>query len=300
MSRQSRDDQTIQMTNSVLDEILETTLEIEDNSVSAHELTSRMETDDLVDVVRHREVLEALFETPLDRRDLEARLEISRATSHRFTRWLADRDLAERVDGRFTLTGKGQAYADAVLHLERDLRAATALAPLLESICATHREFVIAPFADGTVTTATPEDPYAPVSRFVELLGESETLRGFNATHVISPTLEGAYGHLFDDVEVELIYLPDVVESWLETHPDRLREAVDAGHLTLRTRERLPYGLALFDDCVGVAGYDEETGAMRVFVDSDSAIARGWAERVFETYRSRSDPIRSLDDVAID
>jgi hypothetical protein len=30
---------------------------------------------------------------------------------------------------------------------------------------------------------------------------------------------------------------------------------------------------------------------MRVFVDSDSAIARAWAERVFETYRDDSDPI---------
>ena len=30
---------------------------------------------------------------------------------------------------------------------------------------------------------------------------------------------------------------------------------------------------------------------MRVFVDSDSAIAQAWADRVFETYRNNSDVI---------
>jgi hypothetical protein len=62
---------------------------------------------------------------------------------------------------------------------------------------------------------------------------------------------------------------------------------------TARSRETLPYGLALFDDRVGIAGYDEETGTMRVFVDSDSAIARAWADRVFETYRTNSDAIET-------
>lgn len=284
------------MTNPVLDEILETTLEAESNPISAHELGSRMETDELLDIVRHREVLEALATEPLDRRDLETRLDVSRATSHRFTRWLDDRDLATRVDNRFTLTGKGRTYADAIVRLERDLRAATVLAPLLESICESHREFVVAPFADGTVTTATPEDPYAPISRFTRLLRESDTLRGFNTTHMLPTELREAAGQLFEGLETELIYLPSVVEILFETDPQQVRDAIDAGHLTLRTRESLPYGLAIFDDRVGVAGYDERTGTMRVFVDSDSAIARGWAERVFETYRDRSEPISGRDE----
>ncbi|MDL5360569.1 winged helix-turn-helix domain-containing protein [Halalkalicoccus sp. NIPERK01] len=288
------------MPDTVLDEILETTRELDANPVAAHELGSRMDTDELLDVVRHRDLLEALVDGPLDRPDLQARLGVSRATSHRFTRWLRERDLANRVDNRFVLTGKGEAYADAVFHLERDLRAATVLAPLLESICEAHREFVVAPFADGTVTTATPEDPHAPLSRFVHLLRGSDGFRGFNTTHVFPPGLEDAYEHLFDGTEVELIYLPSAVERLLDRDPERLREAIDEGYLTLRTREALPYGLAIFDDRVGVAGYDEETGTMRVFVDSESAIARGWAERVFETYRDRSDPIRTPTDRSAD
>lgn len=42
---------------------------------------------------------------------------------------------------------------------------------------------------------------------------------------------------------------------------------------------------------MSIAGFDEETGTMRVLVDSDSAIACVWADRVFETYKNNSDLI---------
>ena len=279
------------MTDTVLDEILETTTELIGKERSADVPPAQLSTAELHDVVQHRELLAVLVEEPLHRDQIQERLGVSRATSHRFTRWLRDHELAERVDGQFQLTGKGATFADEVLRFERNLRTATAIAPLLDSICDYHQEFVVTPFADATVTTATLEDPYRPVSRFVALLQESSTFRGFNTTHMVPPTLADVYDHLFDGVETELVYLPDVVDNLFETYPDRIRAAIDDGHLELRTREALPYGLAIFDDRVGIAGFDEDTGTMHVFVDSDSAIARAWAERVFEIYRDNSDRI---------
>jgi predicted transcriptional regulator len=279
------------MTDTVLDEILETTMELVGKQRAVDAPSERLATAEILDVVQHRELLELLVEAPLYRDEIQERLDVSRATSHRFTRWLQDDELAERVDGRFHLTGKGKVYADEVLRFGRNLRTATALAPLLDVICEHHQEFVIPPFADATVTTATPADPYRPVARFVTLLRGSSTFRGFNTTHMVPPAFADLYDHLFDGIETELVYLPDVVDNLLETYPGRLEAAIDAGHLELRTRETLPYGLVVFDDRVGIAGFDEETGTMRVFVDSDSAIARAWTERVFETYRNNSDPI---------
>ncbi|WP_458188185.1 helix-turn-helix transcriptional regulator [Haladaptatus sp. NG-WS-4] len=279
------------MSNTVLDEILETTMELIGKQRSADVPPERLSTDELLDVIQHRELLEVLVEEPLYRDEIQERLGVSRATSHRFTRWLQDNELADRVDNRFRLTGKGVSYADEVLRFERNLRTATAIAPLLDAICEYHQEFVIPPFADATVTTATPEDPHRPVARFVALLRESSTFRGFNTTHMVPPALADVYDHLFDGIETELIYLQDVVDNLVETYPERLQSAIDTGHLELRTRETLPYGLAVFDDRVGIAGFDEETGAMRVFVDTDSAIAYAWADRVFETYRNNSDLI---------
>jgi hypothetical protein len=284
----------------ILDELLQNALEIQHLGLSDEPPADRLATDELLDVLRHRELFEALYETPLDRRDLETGLGVSRATSHRFTRWLDEAGYAERVDGVYSLTGEGEVVAEAVLQFERKIRTADRLAPLLDAICEDHREFVVEPFEDATVTVATPSDPYAPVTRFLTLLRDCERFRGFNTTHMVPPGLADIYGDPFADCEVELIYLSDVVEV-LQEADDGLRRALDGDgdgdRLTLRTRDALPYGLALFDgedgERVGIGGYDEETGAMRVFVDTDTALARAWAERVYGTFRDDSTPLEA-------
>ena len=140
-------------------------------------------------------------------------------------------------------------------------------------------------------SAAAPEDPYRPVERFVALVGESATLRGFNTTHMAPLVLGGFHQQVFEATDTELIYLPGVAEKLFEAYPDRANDAIEQGHLTLRTREQLPYGLALFDERVGIGGYDDRTGLLEVFVDTDSPIAREWAERVFASVRIDSDPV---------
>jgi hypothetical protein len=280
---------TRQTESAVLDELLA-------SAAARRELPARLAergrlgTDSLVDVVRHAPVLEALLGSPLDRRDLEAALDVSRATSHRFTRWLTENGLAERRAGVYHLTGKGEVYAETLLGLESNLGAADRLAPLLECICENHREFVVRPFADAVVTEATPEDPYRPVARFLSLLRESDSFRGFNTTHVVPPGTPG-FADLLSDGDAEFVTVPGVVNGLLERRERAGDDEGTPGHLELRTRETLPYGLALFDDRVGVSGYDEETGALKVFVDTDAVVARRWAERVYAAYRADSDPV---------
>ncbi len=277
----------------ILDELLQHALDIQHFGFSETPLEERLPADDLIDVVRHRDLFEALYDTALDRRDIEAELDVSRATSHRFTRWLEERSYAERVDGVYRLTGEGEVVAEAVLQFERKIRTADRLAPLLDVICEEHRDFVVEPFENATVTVATPGDPYAPVTRFLTLLRGCERFRGFNTTHMIPPGLADLYGDPFADCEVELISPSDVVRRLSDSADDRVRRRLRDDHLKLRTRESLPYGLALFDDRVGIGGYDEETGAMRVFVDTDTPIARAWGERVYETFEENSTPIEA-------
>ena len=255
----------------------------------------RVGVDFLGDIVRHGPVLEALLEEPLDRGEIEARLDVSRATSHRFTRWLREHGFAAKVEGRFRLTGRGEVVAGEVLRFEANVRSADRLAPLLEAICEDHQEFVVEPFVDATVTVAEPEDPYRPVERFVSLVGGSESFRGFNTTHMAPVALGGFHREVFEGTDTEIVYLPTIAEKLFETYPDRAREAAERGHLALRTREELPYGLAVFDERVGIGGYDERTGLMEVFVDTDSPIAREWAERVYASVRADSEPLDAVD-----
>jgi predicted transcriptional regulator len=251
----------------------------------------RIDTDLLGDIVRHGPVLEALRDEPLDRREIEERLDVSRATSHRFTRWLDEQGFVEKIDGRSQLTGRGEAVADEVLRFEANVRTVHRMAPLLDIICEDHQEFVVEPFVDATVTIAEPDDPYQPVERFISLVGESEIFRGFNTTHMAPLVLGEFHQRVFDGTDTEMIYLPHIVEKLFETYPTQATGAIESGHLTLRTRDDLPYGLAIFDERVGIGGYDESTGMMQVFVDTDSPIAREWAERVYASVRADSKPL---------
>jgi predicted transcriptional regulator len=251
----------------------------------------RVDTDLLGDIVRHGPVLEALRQEPLDRGEIEECLEVSRATSHRFTQWLDEQGFVEKVDGRFQLTGRGEAVADEVLRFEANVQTVHRMAPLLDVICEDHQEFVVEPFVGAAVTVAEPNDPYRPVERFISLVDESDTFRGFNTTHMAPLVLGAFHQRVFDRTDTEIIYLPHIAEKLFETYPTQATEAVERGHLTLRTREELPYGLAIFDERVGIGGYDESTGMMQVFVDTESPIAREWAERVYASVRADSEPL---------
>ena len=256
----------------------------------------RVETDLLGDIVRHGPILEVMLEGPLDRREIEEQLNVSRATSHRYAQWLDEQGFVEKINGRFQLTWRGEVVAEEVLRFEANVRTAHRLTPLLDVICEDHREFVVEPFVDATITVAEPEEPYQPVERFISLVSESKTFRGFNTTHMAPLVLGEFHQRVFDETDTEIIYLPHIMEKLFETYPERAREAIDRGHLALRTRDELPYGLALFDERVGIGGYDETTGLMQVFVDTDSPIAREWAERVYESVRADSDSVEDARD----
>ena len=250
---------------------------------------SRLDTDDLVDIVRHAPVLQLLLRGPRDRREIEDALGISRPTSHRFVRWLDERGYAEKHEGRYRLTGAGEAIAEETLRFEANVRTTHRLAPLLSRICDDHEEFVIEPFVDATITEATPADPLRPVRRFADLVDQSERIRGFNATHIAPLSFESLHEKLVEDTDTEFIHLRDAAETLVVAYPELARQAMARGDLALRTRDALPYGLVLFDQHVALAGFDEETGAMAVLVDTESPIAREWGEQVYAAVRADSD-----------
>lgn len=250
---------------------------------------SRLDTNQLVDIIRHAPILQSILREPRDRREMEDDLDVSRPTSHRFVRWLDEHGYAEKHDGRYRLTGPGEAVAEETLRFEANVRTTHRLAPLLSRICDDHEEFVVEPFVDATVTEATPADPLRPIRRFADLVDHSERIRGFNATHIAPLSYESLHERLVEEKEVEFIHLHDAAETLLESYPDIARQAMARGDLALRTRDALPYGLVLFDDRVALAGFDEVNGAMAVLVDTDSPIAREWGEQVYTAVRADSD-----------
>lgn len=249
--------------------------------------TTAAEREALLDVLQRAPVLAALSEGPLDRNDLEARLDVSRATSHRITRSLEDRGLISRVDGDFRLTALGEAARAAVDRFETEVAVALRLAPVIEAASDT-APLPLAAFADAMETRADRGDPHAPVVRFVDLVRETETLRGFDTWSIAPTYLEEVQGRIVSGMRTELIDPLDVVEDVMESYPEKCVEVCVSGNLDIWLHGSLPFGLAIFDDRVGVAVSDPGTGALRSFVDTDDPAAREWAEAVFEAFRDEA------------
>lgn len=244
--------------------------------------------DGYLELIRRAPMLEALRDGPLDRQELEERLDISRATSHRFTRSLGNRGLIDRVDGEFRLTPPGEAVTEAVTGFKTEVATALWLAPVLEAAGAAVPPVPLGAFSAATVTSARHGDPHGPMARYVSLLRETTTLRGFD-TWAIAPTyLEEIQDRILEGMETELIDPLPVVEDIMDNYPERCVEVCVSGYLTIRLHDALPFGLALFDDRIGIAVRDPDTGTLRAFVDTDHPAAREWADAAYQGFKADS------------
>lgn len=239
-------------------------------------------------------MLEALRDGPLDRRTVEERLDVSRATGHRLTRWLGDRGLIVREDGEFRLTELGRVVARSVTDFKSEVTAAVRLAPVVEATGGGDVPLPLEAFEGAVVTTSTRGDPHGPMTRYVELVRSTAALRGFD-TWAIAPTYMGeVQTRILDGMRTELIDPVDVVEDVMENYPERCVEVCVSGNLSIRLHDSLPFGLALFDDRIGIAVRDPDTGTLRAFVDTDSPAAREWAEAAYDAYRAESVPLETF------
>lgn len=250
--------------------------------------------DLLIDLLRRSPLLEALAEEPLDRREIQDRLNVSRATSHRHTRLLEDLGAVERSDGRFRLTESGTLLADALVRFKREARSALDLAPVLATVRTVPFEVDVEAFADARVTSAERGDPYSPVARFVELVQETGTLRGLDIALVAPLYVDEIQGRIVDGMETVDVERPEVVENVLEDYPEKCMEACASGHLTVGLHDELPFGLVLFDDRVGIGVPDRDSRTLRAFADTDSPAVREWAETVYDAYRSASTELEEV------
>ena len=244
--------------------------------------------EDLLKVVRLASALTAFREKPRDRRDLEQWLGVSKSTSFRFIRSLTELGLLERTSGTYALTTRGAVIAEAVDTFETNVRTAVRLGPVLEAVRDVTPAIDIDAFADTTVRTPERGDAHSPVNRFISLVERTTSLRCIDSNSIVPLYISDIQARIVDGLEAEDILTPPVVANVLAEHPGKCIEACRSGHLTVHLHEDLPYGLAIFDDRVGIGVRNEETRTLQTFVDTDSPMVREWAEEVFESYRSEA------------
>ena len=249
------------------------------------------ETDDLVQVLRHRHVFAELREGALERRELEDRLDVSRATSHRYVRTLADLGFVEKTDGRYALTDLGADVAGTVATFEAEVGTRLRLAPMVDAVRGVSPPVDVTAFEDATVTTVDGGDPFAPLTRFVGLVQGTETLRGINTCRIAPTYMEEFQGRILEGMQTELVDGPRILEDIMERYPEKCVQVCVSGNLTLWIRggsDPLPVGLVVFDDRVGVGLFDRTKGVLEAFIDTADPRAREWATAVYDRYQSES------------
>jgi predicted transcriptional regulator len=258
-----------------------------------------MDTERLVELVRRAPVLTALQEAEsMDRRDLEAHLDVSKSTVHRLTRSLRERGLIEREAGAFVLTPLGAVCAGEVAAFTATIETAWELAPVVTAAETHDIALDVRAFADATVTTAAPGNPYRPVERFMTLVGETDELRGLDPATINPLHIDALYERIVDGMVTEVVFPPSVVEGLLGANPDRAERAFASGNLTILVHDDLPFGLTLCAERVGVGVYDDDTGLLRTYADTDAPAAREWAEAVYANHRAAATPLGEHPDLS--
>ncbi|QSX00099.1 helix-turn-helix transcriptional regulator [Haloterrigena alkaliphila] len=206
--------------------------------------------------------------------------------------------MIERAGNEFVLTPLGEVAAREVAEFQSTMETAWELAPILRATASHDVDVDIEAFAGATVTAAAPGNPYRPVNRFMSLVERTETLRGLDPAAINPLHVDELYERISTGMETEAVYPSTVVEELLTANPDRSLTVIESGNLTVWIHDDLPFGLTLCDDRIGVGVYDDETGLLRTYVDTESPAAREWAEDVYTTYRSEATPLTEAFDLS--
>ena len=247
-----------------------------------------MNADLPVEAVERVALLDRLRDGAHTAAELDAALDVSRATVHRATASLADRGLLAEGEDGYELTGFGVAVAEEARAFRENVAAADRLAPFLDVVDPeTAAEIPLDRFVDARVMESEPRRAHADVARIRELIADSESFRLFS--RVASPVyVDAAYRAAVDGKRVDAIFDPEAVEILFNNYADRLREAAAVGDLSVRVYDGCPFELFVFDRAVGMTAHDDR-GVQHAFVETNDPAAREWAERLFDRYADQAE-----------
>jgi predicted transcriptional regulator len=240
--------------------------------------------------------LAALARRPQSRIDLRTMTGVSQSTIGRTLREFEQRRWITREGTHYEATELGSYIAIGMREFVDRVETEQLLRDIWHLLPDATSEFRVDMCAEATVTIAEATDPYRPLDRFLDLLGETTELRfaGFDVA-LIAPCKDELCQRIIDGMRAEIIGPPSVVNHIRSSYPREFEETLESGNLIVRVHDGLPhYGIGLFDDRIAISGNNPDRGAVEVLLDTDSADAREWAESIYRSY------LREVPTVAIE
>lgn len=240
------------------------------------------------------ELVLALAEgAPLDRYDLERRLDASRRTVTRALDELGERGYIQETGEGYTLTAFGASVADAYRECRRRVERASAYRPFLEHVDTRVLDIDPALLEGAELTVASETSPFVVLNRILELREGAGRIREA-APGVERRSVEQLADRVRngEDLEMEVVLPPEAAEVVGET------DAFAADHGVAREDDAVDFYVApepfsvfvgvMDDTAVLASGEDGEPLAM---VESDRPALREWAETRLDEFRDAATPL---------
>ncbi|WP_114578683.1 winged helix-turn-helix domain-containing protein [Saliphagus sp. LR7] len=248
----------------------------------------------LVDSENRVDALTALREGPCDRDELQATTCASAPTVGRILGDFEERGWVLRDGHEYELTKPGAYVAEHFMTFFDRMDTERRLRDIWQWLPSEMNGFTLEMVADGVVTVVEPGDPYGPANRCASLYRETDQLRGFDAALTAPHHFEELYHQVIDGMDTKIIFPPTVSENIASTYPQKASEVLESDSFTLWLHDDIPLcRVLIFDDRIGIGGYDADSGVLQVYVDTDAPEACAWAESTFESYRREARCITS-------
>lgn len=239
------------------------------------------------------QILETLAEVGHAEKDeLRTTVEADRTTVTRNLSALEDRGWIRTVNPTCTITPAGRDLVEDFQALVRTADVAARFQHFFRWIAADEFDLDIQALADAELFVPEPADPYTTVNQHVTTIENAEYVRA------LLP-LTGLHAHekaheqvVANGAECEIVVTPAVAATHRSApkYEELTSEmaATDRFHV-YQFDGTIPYGLALLDETVQIFADDE--GELRAMVETDAEQVYQWAERTFETYKTKASPI---------
>lgn len=243
----------------------------------------------LVDSSNRVDALIALREEACDRDELQATTGASAPTVGRILGDFEKRGWVNRDGHQYELTKPGVFVADHLLTFIDRMNTEGRLRNIWQWLPGEVNGFTLEMISEANITVGEPGNPYGPANHCASLYRETDRLRGFDAALTAPHHFKELYVQIVDGMDTEIIFPPAVSETIASTYPTEAGEVLGSESFTLWLYDDLPlYRVLIYDDRVGIGGYDSDSGVLQVYVDTDTPEAREWAESTFESYRQEA------------
>ena len=255
-----------------------------------------MNIDEFVGLARRWPVLDALREGPLDRRDLQGRVGVSRPTIHRQVRALDEDGLVTKRDGVFVLTPVGELPAAEFARTFEVMDTVSALSRVVRWLPIPEFDFDFDRLRDAEIVLPHPNDPFAPTRRLVRRINAADRIR--MVTYTFLPEGNPATRQCFVEADqyFEGVLDPKLVETICAdpSSAAHLQELLTQGRRIAVAPEPVPIILTVADGTV-LIGTVDEGGSPQGVIMTDDDVIRTWAEETVDGYFERGDRLTPED-----